>query len=90
MAKEFIFDQIIAERGLSITDIVNMTDIGRSTIDDIRRKKGVGSYKSIKKLADFLEIKTTDFYITVPDTEKSLGEYKQLKVDTEELKSVAR
>jgi len=56
-----ILDRLLAERGLSVSDLVRMTDISRSTIDDIRKRHG-GRRVNMDKIAAALKLDYEDLF----------------------------
>jgi lambda repressor-like predicted transcriptional regulator len=61
MNREFILDKILGERGFSVADLTRMANLGRSTVDDIRRKGG-GRRENIEKIAAALGLEYEDLY----------------------------
>jgi transcriptional regulator with XRE-family HTH domain len=62
MGREFILDRILGERGFSVADLTRMAMLGRSTIDDIRRKGG-GRRENLEKIAAALGLEYEDLFL---------------------------
>jgi len=56
-----ILDRLLADRGLSVADLSRMTGMGRSTIDDIRRRQG-GRRENMDRIAAALNLRYEDLF----------------------------
>jgi tetratricopeptide (TPR) repeat protein len=61
VSREFLLDKILGERGFSVADLTRLTKLGRSTVDDIRRKGG-GRRENLDKIASALGLEYDDLY----------------------------
>lgn len=92
MSKEFILDIILGERGFSVADLTRMTGLGRSTIDDIRRKGG-GRRENLDKIAAALGIGYEDLYRDkddyIPESSEATMHTVESTYDNSELLNIA-
>jgi len=60
--KVFLLDIILGQRGFSVADLARMSEIPRSTIDEIRKKNGAGRRENVEKLAAALGLEYDDLF----------------------------